>query len=111
MPRNRASAGPDFEVDMDLKVVYEYVSEKDNIVFESQGLKINAVIEMINQDPTGDISPGSESRTGNLESDLKTDLKTKIIEDHEISRPHAIHVGTEFFTGRQSREMVSVCNS
>jgi hypothetical protein len=77
------------------------------MVFESQGLKMNAVIEMINQDPMGVVSPGSELRTGNLESDLKT----KIIEDHEISGPHAIHVGTEFFTGRQSREIVSVCSS
>jgi hypothetical protein len=41
------------------------------MVFESQGLKMNAVIEMINQDPMGVVSPGSELRTGNLESDLK----------------------------------------
>ena len=53
------------------------------MVFESLGPKI------INQGPMGDVSPGSESRTGTLGSDLKT----KIIEDHKISGPHAIHVG------------------
>lgn len=33
------------------------------MVFVSQELKINAVIEMITQNPMGDVSPGSESRT------------------------------------------------